>query len=287
MELLKRQRDFRSAPYMAVYFYWFNTQVPPLDDVRVRRALNLAIDRQSLVEHVTRAGQLAYADFVPAGLGGYPGLHSPLFDPERARALLREAGYGPEHPLPVLTLRYNTSETHKQLAEALQAMWREQLGARVEIENLEWNVYLKAMHALDFQLARYSWIGDYPDPYTFLEVFSAHNGNNSSGWQDERYEELLRSANRQRDPAQRLALLAQAEERLRDAVPAAPIFVYTRTELIKPYVRGHVINYQGRHLLKYWWIDRRYYGASELPADELDHGFPQQPVAASGGVEAR
>jgi len=288
LDLLRRQRDFRSAPYMAVYFYWFNVKAPPLDDVRVRRALSLAIDRKSIVEHVTRAGQIASADIVPEGLGGYPGLHSPIFDPERARALLREAGYGPDRPLPQLSLRYNTSETHKQIAEAVQAMWRKHLGVGIELENLEWNVYLKAMHAHDFQVGRYAWVGDYPDPFTFLEVFSAHNGNNSSNWESARYEELLREANRQREPGRRLALLEQAERELQAAVPAAPVYVYTRSELIKPYVRGHVINYQGKHLLKHWWIDRRFYDRDTPPSDELDHGFPPQPLAAgraaSGGT---
>lgn len=280
LDLLRRQRDFQTAPWIALYFYWFNTKVPPLDDARVRSALSLAIDRQSIVEHVTRAGQIPSADVVPDGLAGYQGLHSAIFDPERARALLREAGYGPERPLPKLTLRYNTSEGHKQIAEAVQAMWQKHLGVQIEIENMEWNVYLKALQGHDFQIARYAWVGDYPDPFTFLEVFSSHNGSNSSGWDSPRYDELLRTANRQRDRLQRFDVLKQAELTLHDAVPAAPIYVYTRSELIKPYLRGHVLNYQARHLLKYWWIDRRFYGA--LPSDALPNGFPPQPTAAGG-----
>ena len=280
LDMLRRQREFQSAPWIALYFYWFNTQAPPLDDVRVRGALSLAIDRNSIVEHVTRAGQIPSSDVVPPGLAGYRGLHSPIFDPKRARALLREAGYGPERPLPKLTLRYNTSEGHKQIAEAVQAMWQKHLGISVELENLEWNVYLKALQSHDFQIARYAWIGDYPDPFTFLEVFGAHNGSNSSGWVNPKYDELLRTANRQRDPLERLKVLEQAELTLRDAVPAAPIYVYTRSELIKPYLRGHVLNYQGRHMLKYWWVDQRFY--SGLPNDALPHGFPPQPAAAGG-----
>lgn len=278
LSVLNKKRDFASHPYNSVYFYWVNTQRPPLDDPRVRKALSLSIDRQSLVTHVLRAGQIPSADLVPAGLGGYPGLHSPLFDPERARELLREAGYGPDRPLPKVTLRYNTSETHKQVAEAVQAMWRQHLGVDVEIENQEWKVYLKSLQTRDFQLGRFGWIGDYPDPFTYLELFTAHNGNNRSGWSDPRYEELLRQANLQRDPAQRLSLLQAAERVFASELPVLPIYVYTRSELIKPYLRGHVLNVENRYQYKHWWIDERWYKG--VPSTALPHGFPPAPGEA-------
>jgi len=279
LDLLRTKRDFRSAPYLAVYFYWFNVQAPPVDDARVRHALSLSIDRLSLVKNITRGGQIPSADLVPAGLAGYAGLNSPLFDPERARALLREAGYGPERPLPTLTLRYNTSEGHKQVAEAVQAMWREHLGVQVEIENQEWKVYLKALRAHEFQIARQGWIGDYPDPFTFLELLSSQNGNNHSKWRDAQYDALLERANREREPQRRLSLLMDAERRLQQVAPVLPLYVYTRSEMVKPYLRGAVINYAGRHLYKYWWIDTRWYhGVPETP---LPDGFP--PSSRSGG----
>lgn len=279
LDLLRTQRDFVSAPYMSVYFYWVNTKLPPLDNPTVRKALSAAIDRASLVKHVLRAGQIPSADIVPPGLGGYEGLHSPVFDPERARALLREAGYGPDHPLPTITLRYNTSEGHRQTAEAVQAMWREHLGIHAEIENQEWKVFLKSLETRDFQLARYGWIGDYPDPFTFLELFGSHNGNNRSGWSSAKYDELLRSANLQRDPAARLAQLRAAEEIFADQLPVLPIYVYSRAELIKPYLRGHALNYELRYMFKHWWIDERWYKGT--PADVLPHGFPPVPAAGS------
>jgi oligopeptide transport system substrate-binding protein len=276
LDVLRTQRDFVSAPYMSVYFYWVNHKIPPLDNPLVRQALSLAIDRDSLVKHVTRAGQIPTADIVPEGLGGYVGIKTPYFDPERARRLLREAGYSPEQPPPQITLRYNTSEGHKQVAEAVQAMWRKHLGIHVEIENQEWKVYLKSLETRDFQLGRFGWIGDYPDPFTFLELFTAHNGNNRSGWSSSEYDEILRKANFQRDPARRLEQLQEAERIFARELPVIPLYVYTRSELVKPYLRGHTLNYECRYFFKYWWIDQRWYHGQ--PNDPLPHGFPPAPA---------
>ncbi|HET8937903.1 MAG TPA: peptide ABC transporter substrate-binding protein [Polyangiales bacterium] len=281
LDQLRKQKDFVSAPYMNVYFYWVNTKVAPVDDPRVRMALSLAIDRKSVVTHVMRAGQIPTADIVPDGLGGYKGLNSPSFDPERARALLRDAGYGPDRPVPAITLRYNTSESHKQVAEAVQAMWRTHLGIQVEIENQEWKVYLKTLETKDFQLGRYGWIGDYPDPFTFLELLTTHNGNNKSNWSNSQYDELLRLANLQRDPALRLSQLREAEQIFARELPVIPIYVYTRSELVKPYLRGHALNYECRYMYKYWWIDERWF--SGQPSDQLPHGFPPPPAASPRG----
>lgn len=280
LDVLKQQKDFVSQPYNATYFYWINTKAPPLDDARVRNALRFAVDRKTLVERITRAGQLPSSDIVPDNLAGYEGLHSPIFDPDRARQLLREAGYGPDRPLPAIVLRYNTSESHKQVAEALQAMWRKHLGVTVELENQEWKVFLKSLNAHDFQIARMGWIGDYPDPYTFLELLSSHNGNNHSGWGSPEYDAMLDRANRALDPAQRLKVLREAEAIAMAAAPLMPMYTYTRSELIKPYLRGHVINYESRFIFKYWWIDERWYKGT--PSELAPHGFPPQPSAAAG-----
>jgi ABC-type oligopeptide transport system substrate-binding subunit len=283
METLSTKHDFHRGPWLATYYYWVNVHQPPLDDVRVRTALRLAIDRKTLTDKIMRAGQIPSADLVPDGLSGYRGLHSPIFDPERARRLLREAGYGPEHPLPTITLSYNTSETHKQLAEAVQAIWHRELGIDVALDNQEWNVYLKRLRAHEFQIARHAWIGDYPDPYTFLDLLTGQNGNNHSGWSDPHYEALLKRANATRDVAARLALLRQAEAIAMDAAPLLPIYTYTRSEMIKPYLMGHAINYENKHLWKYWWIDRRWYRG--VPTDRLPDGFPEPAKLIAADVK--
>ncbi len=279
MDALSRYRDFRRAPALVTYFYWFNTHVAPVNDARVRRALSLAVDRQSIVEHITRSGQIPTADLVPDQVGGYRGPHSPLFDPEAARALLREAGYGPGHPFPELTLTYNTSEGHKQIAEAVQQMWKTNLGVDVTLENQEWKVYLKTMQTGAFQLARMGWVGDYPDPNTFLELLTAHNGNNHSGWHDAHYDELLKQANASVDAAKRMVMLREVERYMLAALPVLPMYVYTRSELVKPYLMGHALNYENRYLCKYWWIDRRWYDG--VPSTRMPDGFPPEPARAS------
>jgi len=259
MDHLKKYNDFRRDPYMAAYFYWFNTKQPPMDNIKVRQALSLSVDRESIVKHVTRAGQIPTAQLVPDGLAGYQGLNRTLFDPEEARQLLAEAGYPGGQDLPQITLIYNTSETHKQIAEAVQQMWKKHLGIQVNIENQEWKVYLKRLEMMDFQIARMGWIGDYADPYTFLDLLLPSAGNNHSNWIDERYAETLRQANRTLEREARLQMLREAEQYMLDHQPLLPIYVYTRTQMIKPYVRGIWGNFQDRHLWKYLWIDKRWY----------------------------
>ncbi|MCH2128052.1 MAG: peptide ABC transporter substrate-binding protein [Pirellulaceae bacterium] len=277
MDTLRNFKDFRSDPYLGVYFYWFNTKQPPMDDPKVRQAFSLSVDRQSIVEYVTRAGQIPTADLVPDGLAGYEGLQNSLFDPERARQLLTEAGYPDGQGLPSVTLIYNTSEGHKQIAVAIQQMWKEHLNVDVQIQNQEWQVYLSKLEQMDFQIARMGWIGDYPDPYTFLDLLASYSGNNHSGLADAEYDALLQKSKTQQDPAKRLDILRQAEQRLLSQQPVLPIYVYTRSQLVKPYIQGFWSNYQDRHPWKYLRIDPHWYEESaeqelEAPPPLIERG---------------
>jgi oligopeptide transport system substrate-binding protein len=272
MNHLERFDDFARAPYGSVYFYWINTKAPPLDNPKLRRALSLAIDRQSLVDNVARAEQTPSADLVPDGLAGYQGLHTPLFDPEEARAMLKEAGYASGAEVPPITLIYNTSEGHRQLAEAIQEMWKEHLGVYVAIENQEWQVYLKNQQLHNFQIARMGWIMDYADPFTFLELLSEHNGNNHSNWHTPEYDRLLREGNNNPDPAARLAIFREAEAMVRDAAPMLPLYLYTKSTMMKPYLMGYWGNDLDQHPWKWFWIDERWYDG--VPAERLPNTPP-------------
>ena len=258
MDHLKEYQDFHTHPYLGVYFYWINTEEPPLDDPLVRRALSLAIDRDSLVQFVTRGGQHGSADLVPDGLAGYKGLHVPVYNPVKARQLLAEAGYATGQDLPLVTLSFNTSEGHKQVAEAIQAMWQQELGITVELANQEWKVFLANAEQTNFQICRMGWIGDYADPYTFLELLTSDCGNNHSNWSSTTYDTLLEQANQQHDAEERLSMLREAEAFALHEQPLIPLYVYTRTQLIKPYVRGIWGNHQDRHPWKYMWIDESF-----------------------------
>lgn len=269
MDYLSRYADFRREKSLSVYFLWLNSKRPPLDDVRVREALSLAIDRERLVKYVTRGGQEPTADLVPDGLSGYRGLGRPLHDPERARQLLREAGYGPNRPLPTVVYKYNTSEGHKQVAEAIQQMWKAELGIDARIENEEWRVYLKSMDGHDFQIGRLGWVADYADPNTFLELLLTGNGSNYGGFSSSAYDALMTRANDSLDPDARLRLLREAEGLAMAQQPLIPLYVYTRSELVKPYVRGSFLNYQTRDMFKYIHIDPALYGGQSAPAETV------------------
>lgn len=268
MDELRQYKDFRSDPYLGAYFYWFNTKQAPMDDVNVRQAFSLAIDRNAIVQHVTRGGQIPSANLVPDGLAGYQGLKGVQFDPHQARQLLAKAGYPDGQGLPQVTLIYNTSEGHKQIAVAVQQMWKENLNVDVQIQNQEWQVYLSKLGQMDFQIARMGWIGDYPDPYTFLDLLTSYSGNNHSGWVDEHYDTLLQQSKTENDHQQRLEILQRAERHMIQQQPILPIYIYTRSQLVKPYVRGFWSNYMDRHPWKYLWIETNWHAGMEHSDDD-------------------
>jgi oligopeptide transport system substrate-binding protein len=258
MDYVAEFKDFSHHTEWRSYFYWINTTRPPLDNPLLRQALSMAIDRESLVRHITRGGQTPTATLAPEGMAGYRGPSIALFDPDEARRLLAEAGYAKGSEVPPITLSYNTSEGHKQIAEAIQQMWKKELGIAVDLENLEWNVFLDKAARTDFQICRMGWSADYDDPFNFLEILSSASGNNHSNWKNPDYDGLLGEANRCLDPAKRLAILRDAEAMAMAAQPVIPIYIGTSSKLLKPYVRGLWPNAQVRHPWKFLWIDEQF-----------------------------
>jgi len=267
MDYVEEFKDFRRHSELRSYFYWINTKRPPLDNPLLRRALSRAVNRTALVTHITRGEQTPTASLAPNGLAGYRGLDLPLFDPDEARRLLAEAGYASGADVPPITLTYNTSEGHKQVAEAIQQMWKQELGITVELENLEWNVFLQKAAQTDFQICRMGWSADYEDPFNFLEILSGASGNNHSNWKSPEYDRLVLEANRELDPAVRLEKLRQAEAVALAEQPLIPIYIGTSSQLIKPYVRGMWANQLVRHPWKYLWIDEAFDPAKPPTAD--------------------
>ncbi len=234
----KQSPDLRIDPYLATYFYRINVRRPFLDDARIRRALALAVDRRAIVERILQGGQTAAEGFVPPGLPGYtpdPRLHT---DYDAARRLLAEAGHPGGRGLPRFVLTFNTSESHRAIAEVVQETWRRELGVAVELRNAEFKTMLAAAVSGDYDLMRASWIADYPDPASFLTVWSSADGNNRTGWSDPAYDALLAQAETAGDSPERLALLHRAENLLLDSAPIIPIFYYTHDFLIQPSVHG-------------------------------------------------
>jgi len=242
-------------PYLGTYFLRVNVTEPPFDDVRVRRALALAIDRESIVTNVTRGGQIPAYNFTPPDTAGFTsgeGLEGTLED---ARRLLAEAGYPEGEGFPRFELLYNTSESHRVLAEALQQMWATRLNIKVGLVNQEWKVYLDSQDTLSYQICRGGWIGDFVDPHTFLELFVTSGGNNDTGWSSPRYDELLEQALKASSDAARHRIYQEMEAILMTELPVIPIYFYTRVNLRQPSVRGFHPTILDHHPYKHIYLE--------------------------------
>ncbi len=238
-------------PYLGTYFYRINVTKPPLNDKRVRRALSLTIDRESLVADVTRGGQLPAFCLTPAGTAGYTCRTQLHEDVAEAKRLLAEAGYPDGKNFPTIELLYNTLEAHRVIAESIQQMWKKNLGIDVQLVNQEWKVYLDAQRTLNYQVCRASWIGDYNDPNSFLDMWLTGGGNNETGWSNLEYDRLIAEAARTTDPRQRLDVFQKAEAILLDELPMIPIYFYTHVNARRPEVKGWYPTILDNHPYKY------------------------------------
>ncbi len=245
----------RIDPYLGLYFYRFNVTRPPLNDPRVRRALAVAIDRESLVKNVVRGGQQpAYGVSYP-GTSGYTPVARLTGTVEDARRLLAEAGFPGGRGFPRLELLYNTSQNHRLIAEAIQQMWRRHLGIEITMRNEEWKVYLDTTDARNFDLQRGGWIADYVDPHTFLEIWASTNLNNDTGWAHADYDRLVGAALAAPDEAARYAVYQQMDALLVEELPVIPIYYYTRIRAISPRVQGLYPTLLDNHPYKYVWLE--------------------------------
>ena len=252
--------SLRIDPYYGIYYLRVNVDPekqtnPALKDPRVRRALSMAIDRESLVRNVTRAGESPACTFVPPGPAGYAAKSSLTFDPEGARRLLTEAGFPGGKGMPKVTLLLNTDELNKSIAEALQQMWKRELGFEVEIVNQEWKVYLSTQNNLDYQISRSGFVADYADPNSFFNIMRTSSGNNNTGFSNPEYERLLTASLSAPTPAARVELLQQAEELLLRELPVIPLYFYSRTYLLQPSVKGWDPNLLDHHPWKNVQLD--------------------------------
>jgi len=266
---LRGYADFRHGPYQGVYFYSMCVKEEPLDDVWVRRALNAAVDREAIAYDLLKRSREPWGNFAPDGYPGYRRPPGVKYDPEYARQCLVKAGFPGGKGFPKISILFNTSEDHRRIAEAIQAMWKRELSIDVELSNQEWGSYLQATSSLQYQVARRSWIGDYLDPSTFIGLGVTGDGNNRTGWSDPRFDRLVRRSATELDPAQRLATLAEAESLLLADGPFLPIYHYSTNELVKPYVRGIYRTPLDLHPLNEVWIDRDWKPGAPVTAEAV------------------
>ena len=265
------------APYLGTYFFLLNTNRPPLTDVRVRKALAMAVDRETLINTVLKQSAVPAYSITPPGTIGYypPKLFD--YDPEGARRLLADAGFPDGEGWPGIELIYNTSESHRQVAVALQQMWKDVLNIQVTISNQEWKVYLDSVTQMEFDIARRGWLGDYVDPNNFLDMYLAGGGNNNTGFADAVYDDMiLNRAPKAQSKEERFAIFYEAETRLMEQMPIIPIYTYTSKHLIHPSVRGLPANIMDSLNLKYVWLDP---DATETYADGEITASPPAPEA--------
>lgn len=259
-----RPAEFAPSPYLATYFYRFNTTRAPFRDPRVRAALSLAVDREEIVRALG-AGHRAADSFTPPWLPGYEPPAGPACNPERARALLAEAGYPGGVGFRRIELLFNTGEVHRDVAEILQDQWRRELGIEVALANQEWKIVLQQQKALHYDLSRSSWIADYLDPESFLEVFRGDGENNRTGWRNAAYDGFLEEARAGSVASERREAFRAAEALLLESAPILPLFYYQNLDLVSERLRGFHRNPRG-------YVDwgRLSIGDAPLPAPQGD-----------------
>ncbi|MBU8712370.1 MULTISPECIES: peptide ABC transporter substrate-binding protein [Brevibacillus] len=242
----KSSPDYKSVPYYGTYMYMFNVTKEPFTNKKVRRAFAMAIDRKALTEMVSQGGETPAYSMVPRGAITPTGKDfreegGDYFkeDPAEAKKLLaegmQEAGWS---TLPEVTLMYNTDESHKKIAQALQEMLKKNLGVDVKLTNQEWKVYLDTTRQKNYQMGRMGWVGQISDPAFNLDYYLGDSPNNRTGWVNKEYDDLNMAAKVEQDPNKRMELLHKAEAVLMEEMPFIPIYHYQQNYLVKPGLEG-------------------------------------------------
>ncbi len=294
VKYLFQKEDFVRYLYASTYWYELNTKKPPLDDVRVRRALNLGIDKKTLVEYVTKGGQVPASHYVPEiiGLGydeavkeakkaGTDVFEKPeyTFNPTLGRKLLGEAGFPVSEvngqltakDFPPIEILYNTAEAHRNIALAVQDMWKKNLGITVTLRNEEWKVMLKNVRDGNFQVVRFGWVAEYNHAQTYMDTFMSFSPSNRTGWGSQEFDDAVKVAASTADPKASIQLYRDAERMAVDAMPKIPLYFYTKQTLIKPWVLGFTPNAKNLQLFKWLSID---------PNQQTMPAKPQSPAFA-------
>jgi oligopeptide transport system substrate-binding protein len=276
LSVVRPKKDYMDGAEAAIAYLTMNVTKPPFNDVRVRRAFNMAIDKVNYSK--SRLITKTLSAFTPEGIFvGYAQPKGDPFDPELARKLLGEAGFPvtkngndfecKSFPVAQVEYIFNTNSSNKAMAEFMQAQWKQNLGITVPLRSMEMKTYMPARTKLEYNgFAIGLWGADYMDPFTFLSIFTTPGGVNGTGWYDPKYVALLDEANSMADPQKRYELLAKAEKYLLDAQPIIPIETFAINWLKKPYVKGMYPNAASLYAWKFVYIER--------DASKWDYGVP-------------
>lgn len=246
--------QFQAKGIASTYYYLFNVKEKPFNNLKIRQAFSMAINRQAIVDNVTLGGQIPAYGYVPPGIKGNTEEFRTEYkdsyfteDAAKAKQLLaegmKEEGYT---TLPEITLIYNSSEAHQKIALAIADMWKNNLGVSVKTQNQEWSVFLDNRQSGNYQIARAGWTADYNDPMTFLDMWMTGNGNNDAKYSNPEYDKLLKDAQATQDNAKRMDDMSKAEKILvQDDMAMMPIYYYTSVSLVKPNLKGIFVDFSG------------------------------------------
>jgi len=258
MDLLVKRPDFHSFDYLGTYFYRFNTARAPFNDPRVRRAFALATDKPRIINKLTKGAEKPASHFVPNGVANYSAPEGMKFSPDQARKTLAEAGFPGGKGFPRVTYTFFSaagggSKLHGKVAVELQQMWRNELGVEIELRQIERKVFYSSQSKLDYDISTSSWIGDYNDANTFLDLFTSTSGNNRTGWKNPRYDALIAEANQQTDLKKRAGTFQRAEAILvLEEAPIVPLYFYAGFNYFRDdQIKGVWQNILDEHPLQY------------------------------------
>ena len=251
-------QQFSTQPDLCTYYYDFNNKRPPMDNVLVRKAIAAAIDRQWIIDKVTKGGQTPAHTFTRPPIFGSVDPSEGIgirYNPTQAKKWLAEAGYPNGKGFPEIELMHNTSESHARIAQAVQAMLKRTLNINVRITNQEWKVFLKTRNTLDAaHMSRDGWCADYPDANNWLmEVLHPTKSDNTPHWENAEYSEIVDRAQVISDPEERKRLYRRAEQILNEeVVPITPIYFYTTQALVKPWLKNWYFMPMGYQEVENW-----------------------------------
>ncbi|MDR2812899.1 MAG: peptide ABC transporter substrate-binding protein [Puniceicoccales bacterium] len=251
IQFYRTQGILPTAVSLGTSFYWFNCKQKPFDDVKIRKALSLAVDRDAIGKLRNRGqGFEAYA-LVPPGTMNYSS--SKFFDNDvkQAQQLLAEAGYPNGEGFPPITILYNTSDNWKIISEAVQEMWRKNLKIYVQLQSIEWGTFLVERRQHKFSICRGGWVGDYNDASTFLNLLLSNNNNNHAQWHSKTYDQMLAQASQEKDSLKRSQILLDAETFMISEMPVIPIYFESMCHLVSSRIEGWYPNILDWHPIKF------------------------------------
>lgn len=239
---LRERPEYRKVDMLYTYFYGFNVRKPPFNNVKVRKAFAYAVDHNEIVTLIG-GGRFPMSSWVPKGMFAHDADIGLKFDPEKAKAMLKEAGFEDLKKFPKTAIGFNTNEDHKRIAENVQAQIKRNLGIEVELKNEEWKVYLSSLRVDPPNMYRMGWVADYPDPDNYMALMTSYSENNRTGWKNKEYDTLVETAAAELDPVKRKEIYTRAHKILmEDEVPAMPFYSAIANYLISSRVKNFPLN---------------------------------------------